>query len=282
MSMDWQEKLGDLVLGGLAGTLGSALPEHWRRRVRERLGDFNPYNVIAGNHDLLRAARHLAERIHAAGDSDAWTAVCRLVAVKWLAVEISPSVRELLQTLPKSGTLPDLPTTGWEETFLLAAAMVNQPDAFLRTLEDFNLPLAGHCAAQTDVAISEGMRAELQHALINRSRDPATDLRARINAGHALGALGDPRFKRLEGSFGAFLLPPIVAIPGGIYAIGSDEGIFENEAPRHSVSLEPFWLGQFPVTNAEFCCFIDAGWLSGCALVGYPGCTVLATRGRLR
>ena len=213
-------------------------------------------------HQLLQeyfAARHLAERIHAASDSDAWTAVCRLVAVKWLAVEISPSVRELLQTLPKSGTLPDLPTTGWEETFLLAAAMVNQPDAFLRTLEDFNLPLAGHCAAQTDVAISEGMRAELQHALINRSRDPATDLRARINAGHALGALGDPRFKRLEGSFGAFLLPPIVAIPGGIYAIGSDEGIFENEAPRHSVSLEPFWLGQFPVTNAEFRCFIDAG-----------------------
>ncbi len=58
-NMDWQDKLGDLVLGGLAGTLGSALPEleHWRRRVRERLGDFNPYNVIAGNHDLMRAVR---------------------------------------------------------------------------------------------------------------------------------------------------------------------------------------------------------------------------------
>ncbi len=37
--MDWQDKLGDLVLGGLAGTLGSALPPHWRRLVRERLGD---------------------------------------------------------------------------------------------------------------------------------------------------------------------------------------------------------------------------------------------------
>ncbi len=55
--MDWQDKLGDLFLGGLAGTLGSALPPHWRRRVRERLGDFNPYNVIAGNHDLMRAVR---------------------------------------------------------------------------------------------------------------------------------------------------------------------------------------------------------------------------------
>ncbi len=213
-------------------------------------------------HQLLQeyfAARHLAERIHAADDPDAWAAVCRLAAVKWLAAEISPSVQELLQTLPKSETLPDLPTTGWEETFLLAAAMVSEPDAFLRILADFNLPLAGRCAAQPDVAISKGLRAELQHALVARSRDPATDLRARINAGLALGTLGDPRFKRQQGPFGAFLLPPMVAIPGGIYAIDSDEGIYENEAPQHSVSLKPFWLGQFPVTNAEFRCFIDAG-----------------------
>lgn len=66
MNMDWQEKLGDLVLGRLAGTLGGALPEHWRRRVRERLGDFNPYNVIAGNHDLMRAVR--LAWVHAAFD----------------------------------------------------------------------------------------------------------------------------------------------------------------------------------------------------------------------
>ncbi len=56
--MSWQEKLGDLVLGfGLSGVVASALPDHWQRRARERLGDFNPYNVIAGNHDLMRAAR---------------------------------------------------------------------------------------------------------------------------------------------------------------------------------------------------------------------------------
>lgn len=213
-------------------------------------------------HQLLQeyfAARHLAECINAADDSDAWTTVCRLAAVKWLAADISPSVRELLQTLPKSGTLPDLPTTGWEETFLLAAAMVSQPDTFLRTLAAFNLPLAGRCAAQLDVAASEGLRAQLQHALVTRSRDPATDLRARINAGLALGTLGDPRFKRQQGPFGPFLLPPIVAIAGGVYAIGSDEGIETDEAPQHSVSLKPFWLSQFPVSNAEFRCFIDAG-----------------------
>ena len=73
-------------------------------------------------HQLLQeyfAACHLAERIHVAGDSDAWAAVCSLAAIKWLEADISPSVGKLLQTLPKSGTLPDLPTTGWEETFRL-------------------------------------------------------------------------------------------------------------------------------------------------------------------
>ncbi len=39
--MDWQDKLGDLVLGGLVGILGGALLEHWRRCARERLSDFN-------------------------------------------------------------------------------------------------------------------------------------------------------------------------------------------------------------------------------------------------
>ncbi|PTQ87435.1 SUMF1/EgtB/PvdO family nonheme iron enzyme [Nitrosomonas ureae] len=213
-------------------------------------------------HQLLQeyfAARHLAEAVNAAVDSGTLTTLCKLAAVKWLAADISPRVQEELQTLLKSETLKDLPTIGWEETFLLAAAMVNQPDAFLRMLADFNLPLAGRCAAQPDVALSEDLRTKLQHALVTRSRDPATDLRARIIAGHALGALGDPRFQHQQGPFGAFLLPPMVAIPGGVYAIGSDEGIDADEAPQHSIPLKPFQLGQFPVTNAEFRCFIDAG-----------------------
>ncbi len=56
--MNWLEKLGDLMfVGGLGGVIASALPQHVQRRVRERLGDLNPYNVISGNHDLMRATR---------------------------------------------------------------------------------------------------------------------------------------------------------------------------------------------------------------------------------
>ena len=96
--------------------------------------------------------------------------------------------------------------------------------------------------------------------LVARSRDRDADLRARILAGDALGHLGDPRFEERQGLLGnRYLAPPMIAIDGGTYTIGSDEGLEEDEAPRHEVQLASFWLGQFAVTNAEFQCFIDAG-----------------------
>ncbi|MDR4513122.1 hypothetical protein [Nitrosomonas sp.] len=56
--MSWKQQLIDVVFfSGLGTVLAKALPEHWQRRTNERLGDFNPYNAIAGNHDLMRAAR---------------------------------------------------------------------------------------------------------------------------------------------------------------------------------------------------------------------------------
>ena len=51
----------------------------------------------------------------------------------------------------------------------------------------------------------------------------------------------------------------MIAIPGGTYSIGSDEGLYEDEAPVHAVDLQPFHLGQFPVTNAEYALFMKAG-----------------------
>lgn len=219
-------------------------------------------NDVLFVHQLLQeyfAARHLAERINAASTPEELMELVGLAQVKWLEEDIKPSVQDELQALPKSGTLPDLPTTGWEETFMLAAAMVAVADNFLRVLADVNLPLAGRCAAQPGVVVSDNLREDLQQRLVKRSRDPATDLRARISAGNVLGLLGDPRFEPRQGALGRFLLPPMVAIDGGTYAIGSDEGLSDNEAPRHEVQLAPFSLGQFPVTNAEFKCFIDAG-----------------------
>ena len=182
----------------------------------------------------------------------------QLVATAWRAAEISPSLTEVLVGLADADPLPEAPTTGWEETFVLAAALAPAPESFVGALIAVNLPLAGRCAAQPDVAVSPALRERLQQALVERSRDPAADLRARIAAARALGKLGDPRFERCGGPHGDYLRPPLVAIEAATYRIGSDEGLYADEAPAHDVLLKAFAIGRFPVTNAEWRLFIDA------------------------
>lgn len=59
--------------------------------------------------------------------------------------------------------------------------------------------------------------------------------------------------------------------PGGLYSIGDmgSEFAFDNEAPRHPVYLQDYWLAARLVTNGEYLEFIEAGgyrqseyWLS--------------------
>ncbi|MCE7938581.1 MAG: NACHT domain-containing protein [Chloroflexi bacterium CFX6] len=200
-----------------------------------------------------------------------------LVAAPWRGADVRPSVRELIETLPPAETLPPLPTTGWEETTVLAAVMAADAEAFVRGVMATNLALAGRCAAQIAARGVGGAKElsplphafldDLRWALVHRSRDPEADLRARIAAGLALGWLGDQRFERREGPFGACMLPPVVEIPGGVYPIGDDEPIIDpftgeddrSHMPRHDVAIGAFAIGRFAVTNAEYACFMAAG-----------------------
>ncbi len=182
-----------------------------------------------------------------------------LVQSAWRVGRVQPSLAATLKQLPDSEPLPPLPTTGWEETTVMAAAMTADPEAFVNDLMTANLPLAGRCAAQPDVRLSGELKVRIQAALIARTQDAKADLRARIAAGRALGELGDPRFERRQGPYGDYLLPPLVVIPGGTYPIGSDEGHYEDERPAHTVELASFQIGQFPVTNAEWALFMQAG-----------------------
>lgn len=47
------------------------------------------------------------------------------------------------------------------------------------------------------------------------------------------------------------LWPELVHIPGGTFAMGSDDGA-PDEQPRHKVTLSPFAIGKFEVTNEEY------------------------------
>ena len=188
------------------------------------------------------------------------------VRTEWRADRINPSLAQVLAQLADADPLPPAPQTGWEETTVLAVAMSANPEAFVTALMETNLPLAGRCAAQPDVRISEELKTRLRWALVERTQDSNADLRARIAAGLSLGPLGDPRFERRKGPYGDYLLPPLVAIPGGIYTLGSEEGEAcyvvrdkDRERPIHQVQLAPFQIGKFPVTNAEWKLFMDAG-----------------------
>jgi hypothetical protein len=55
--MDFSGKLLDLVTGGLGELAIEAIPEHWKKRALVRIADHNPFDVIADNHDLIRATR---------------------------------------------------------------------------------------------------------------------------------------------------------------------------------------------------------------------------------
>ncbi len=182
-----------------------------------------------------------------------------LVQSEWQAEQVKPSLEETLAGLADSDPLPPLPQTGWEETTLLAAAMSEQPDAFIRALLPANLPLAARAASAPEVKASETLKVEIRAALIARTQDRQADLRARIAAGLALGNLGDPRFERRSGPYGDYRLPPLVSIPAGEYSIGDDDSSFNDEKPAHTVRLEAFQIGMFPVTNAEYALFLAAG-----------------------
>jgi formylglycine-generating enzyme required for sulfatase activity len=216
-------------------------------------------------HQLLQehfAARRLAEQ--PAPD---------LVRMEWRAEHIEPRLETLLASGASTEPLPPLESTGWEETTRMAAALTGRPEAFVRDVAATHLSLAGEMAASPEVGprLSESLRRELRTSLARRSREPRADLRHRIACGLALGLLGDPRYQMVEGADGTFLLPPWVEIAGGCYEIGCDEPIrwvvpgtdewhsSHGHTPRHKVTLAGFRIARFPVTIAEWACFMTAG-----------------------
>src|SRR5207244_888029 len=102
---------------------------------------------------------------------------------------------------------------------------------------------------------------DLRHALLQRSRDRAVDVRLRIEAAEALGPLGDPRYDSHVGPEGArFLVPTAfvwVSLAAGARQIGGDVGGDPDEALSMEVVVDAFEMAFAFVTNAEFVCFVE-------------------------
>ncbi len=110
--------------------------------------------------------------------------------------------------------------------------------------------------------LSTGGTAYLQRlikrleTILTRSHLPALE---RADAGRVLGRLGDPRKEVTTTEQMHFCY-----IPAGLFRMGSDPAVDElankNEQPQHTFDIpRGYWLGRYPVTNAQYQHFVDAG-----------------------
>jgi formylglycine-generating enzyme required for sulfatase activity len=119
-------------------------------------------------------------------------------------------------------------------------------------------------AVVTAVAL---LRRAATQTLLKNLASPETPLAERIASGNLLALCGDPRIETVR--------PRMIDIPGGEVEIGleplevsgvlerySDLGLergwIEKECPRHRVTLAPYRLAHFPVTNIEYRDFLLA------------------------
>jgi formylglycine-generating enzyme required for sulfatase activity len=59
-----------------------------------------------------------------------------------------------------------------------------------------------------------------------------------------------------------YVTPPVCKVPGGPFLMGSnkqhDPDAQDDETPQHTVTLETYHIGIYPLTVAEYACFVQA------------------------
>jgi formylglycine-generating enzyme required for sulfatase activity len=113
--------------------------------------------------------------------------------------------------------------------------------------------------------------------------DAAVDLRVRVAAATILGEVGDPRFERNVYAGGVEAIEPqMVSIPAGLALLGgADAEAYEHEKPACEAPVAAFELAVYPVTNAEFSCFLEAGGYDDPSLWTVGGQAWLSGEGQL-
>ncbi|MBN2548482.1 MAG: SUMF1/EgtB/PvdO family nonheme iron enzyme, partial [Anaerolineales bacterium] len=79
----------------------------------------------------------------------------------------------------------------------------------------------------------------------------------RAEAGRAVARLSDPRPEVMT-----VAAMPFCFVPAGPFLMGSQKdepGAFGDERPQYEVALADFWIGKYPVSNAQFGEFVQAG-----------------------
>jgi formylglycine-generating enzyme required for sulfatase activity len=155
----------------------------------------------------------------------------------WLETEMPLWVRPEGNYEP----LPPPPSTGWEETTILAAGSAPQDDnQLVEAVMQINPILAGRCLVPGRANVGRATRQGVINHLLAAIDNPEVALRVRMAAGEVLGCLGDPR-------------------PGEMVGIAAGEFLMGEGGEQHELFLPDYQLGKYPVTNAEYGRFIEAG-----------------------
>ncbi|MCP3961682.1 MAG: SUMF1/EgtB/PvdO family nonheme iron enzyme [bacterium] len=107
-------------------------------------------------------------------------------------------------------------------------------------------------------------REMVVEGLVETLGDMKVPAKARLEAGDVLGRLGDPRPGAGTVVHTGVEVPAIEwhEVPAGTFTMGSDDddsAAFDWEKLAHEVRLERFWVARYPVTNAQYRTFVEAG-----------------------
>ncbi len=249
----WEEQrewLCHLALEMHRGGQGSAvIPEERLREIlapileEERLNRF--IGVVRERGGLLEERAGLFQFVHLTFQE--------FLAARLLAKQRHAALKNLV---------PHIGDPWWREVFLLLygfAKMDYAPYAeeFLEWLSDVpdvddatrmaGLELAGAAVLEIerpDPRVRARQAERLWHGI--RTLDAPAILRAK--GGDTLAALGDPREEVLDP-----LCIEWIEIPAGPFLMGEDEEQYTHDIPY------TYWISRYPITNAQFQAFVDAG-----------------------
>jgi formylglycine-generating enzyme required for sulfatase activity len=147
--------------------------------------------------------------------------------------------------------------TGWEETLLLLAGIEGETGHAAELIRTFlSQPVqAARLLLASGEEVDPTLLEKVRQALIQTMANTQISVGRRVEAGKALGDLGDPRP-------GVCTLPPaMVRIEGGRFVIGNpkEQAKYDNEINDQPMTVATFELARYPITNAQYKLFIDNG-----------------------
>jgi formylglycine-generating enzyme required for sulfatase activity len=261
--------VADILLSGLCEPIGYDLYEMAGAVRRELLKRLRPEQVRAMEAFMLAYIQHRmgveGDRARILGDRPEWTALACLGQESEVLDQIRSKLRSMVQDADQrerlyiislmesygESILAGTPILQWVERFesgmdVDAAAVVERSlGVELRSVqfETAKLYLTDE-VEQIDPTLRQGF--EFETVWLDRSgRIERRESREAWGFVERLDAVG------LE----------MVAIPGGQFEMGSppsEPERYDDESPQHSVTVLPFFMGRYPVTQAQW--RVVAGW----------------------